>query len=113
MKDKKSINIEIGARIKNAREAAELTQERFAELVELGPKNVSAIECGAVGVSIASLRRICEVLNISSDTLLFDPAEEISEATLLADRLTRLSPEQFAIVKAVFNKLMEAFALKK
>lgn len=111
MKAKKTINVEIGARIKNAREAAELTQEKFAELVGLGPKNISAIERGTVGVSLTSLRRICEVLNISSDTLLFDAVEETSEAELLADRLTRLSPEQFAIVKSVLNKLMEAFAL--
>lgn len=113
MKEKKGINVEIGARIKHAREAAELTQEELAELVDLGPKNISAIERGAVGVSIASLCRICEVLKISSDTLLFDATEKMSEAELLTDRLARLSPEQFAIVKAVLNKLLEAFALKK
>lgn len=113
MKEKKSINVEIGVRIKNAREAAELTQEKFAELVGLGPKNISAIERGAVGISITSLRRICEVLNISSDALLFDSVEKTSEAELLTDRLAGLSPEQFAIVKAVLNKLLEAFALRK
>lgn len=113
MKAKKRINVEIGVRIKNAREAAELTQEKFAELVGLSHKNMSAIERGAVGVSITSLCRICEVLNVSSDSLLFDSVEEISEAKFLTDRLARLTPAQFAIIKSVFNKLMEAFALKK
>ena len=41
MKKKKPINVEIGTRIQQAREAAGLTQERFAELIGLGVKHVS------------------------------------------------------------------------
>ena len=33
MKEKKDINIKVGERIKNAREKAGLTQEKFAELL--------------------------------------------------------------------------------
>lgn len=38
MKEKKPINVEIGMRVQQAREAAGLTQERFAELIGLGVK---------------------------------------------------------------------------
>lgn len=72
MKEKKDINIEIGNRIKKAREAAGLTQDRFAELIGMGTKNVSAIERGAVGVSLSSLQKICQVLSISGDDILFE-----------------------------------------
>ena len=34
MKEKKSINVEIGQNVKRARENAGLTQERFAEMIE-------------------------------------------------------------------------------
>lgn len=55
MKEKKPINLEIGQNVKQIRENAGLTQERLAELIGLGVKHLSAIECGAVGVSLASV----------------------------------------------------------
>ena len=71
MKEKKTINIEIGQNIKRCRDSAGLTQERFAELIGLGVKHISAIECGAVGISIPTLMRVCKVLSVSSDEVLF------------------------------------------
>ncbi len=110
MKEKKYININIGNRIKKARETAGLTQDRFAELIGMGTKNVSAIERGAVGVSLSSLQRICRVLSVSSDDLLFDNVAE-NEMQALASRLGRLSPEEFSITSDILNKLLEAFAV--
>ena len=52
MKEKKQINLEIGQNVKRVRESTGLTQEHLAELIGLGVKHVSAIECGAVGVSL-------------------------------------------------------------
>ena len=57
MKEKKPINLEIGQNVKQIRENAGLTQERLAELIGLGVKHLSAIECGAVGVSLAVIVR--------------------------------------------------------
>ena len=44
MREKKAINIEIGERVKQVREAAGLTQEAFSEMIGLGDKHISAIE---------------------------------------------------------------------
>lgn len=110
MKEKKDINIEIGSRIKKAREAAGFTQDRFAELIGMGTKNVSAIERGAVGVSLSSIKKICQVLSISSDDLLFERDTE-NEVQALTSRLKRLPPEQFNIAKEILNKLLEAFSV--
>ncbi|KAB4603745.1 helix-turn-helix domain-containing protein [Lawsonibacter faecis] len=111
MKEKKDINIKVGERIKNAREKAGLTQEKFAELLSLSAKNISAIERGAVGISLTTLQKICETLSISSDRILFESPDENSEAELLAGRMKRLAPEQFKIAKDILNKVFEAFAL--
>ena len=81
MREKKDLNIEIGRRVKLARENAGLTQERFAELVDLGPKNISAIERGAAGVSVASVKKICEVLSISADSLFSDRTDSSGGGT--------------------------------
>ena len=59
MKEKKPINLEIGKNVKQVRENAGLTQECLAELIGLGVKHLSAIECGAVGVSLATLKQLC------------------------------------------------------
>jgi len=112
MREKKEINVRIGSQIKQARESAGLTQERFAELVALAPKNVSDIERGVVGISIGSLVRVCETLSISSDEILFGGAVE-NDASVISERLSRLSPEQFRITVDVINKLFEAFALSE
>ncbi len=111
MKDKKPINVEIGQRIKQSREAAGLTQEVFAEMVGLGVKHISAIERGAVGVSLNTVCTICRVLSISSDSLLLDGGNK-NDISALTARLERLSPRQYKIAEDVLNKLIEAFALQ-
>ena len=70
MREKKEINIQIGSAIRDARERAGLTQEQFGELVSLGTKNVSDIERGVAGITVSTLKRICEKLSISSDSIL-------------------------------------------
>lgn len=82
MKEKKQINLDIGQRIKSEREAAGFTQEHLAEMIGLGVKHISAIERGVVGISLTTLQKICTVLAISCDDLIFGS---------LVCRLARLS----------------------
>ena len=109
-KDKKAINIDIGQRIKQKREAAGFTQERFAEMVGLGVKHISAIERGAVGVSLTTLQKICTVLAIPADDLIFGNIKK-NDVQELLEKLERLSPEQYRIVKEVLSSLLEAFSI--
>lgn len=116
MKEKKPVNIEVGQYVKRCREEAGLTQEAFAELIGLGVKHVSAIECGAVGLSLSTLRRISRVLSVPADRLLFgEPDNEeqqsrASELQPLFSRLSRLPPNKFRVVKEILDKLLEALA---
>ena len=109
VREKKEINVKIGNQIRIAREAAGLTQDRFAEMVSLATKNVSDIERGVVGISIGTLVRICETLSISSDSILFGETSG-KDAHSISDRLSNLPPEQFEIAADIINKLFEAFA---
>lgn len=113
MRKKKELNIRVGNQIRIARESAGFTQEKFAEMVSLAPKNVSDIERGVVGVSLSSMIRICEVLSVSSDELLFGKRDEVrgrNDAAGIAGRLEKLPPGQFQIASDIINKLFEAFA---
>ena len=109
MRKKKEINIAIGTRIQAAREAAGLTQEKLAELIPMATKNLSDVERGVVGISLTMLVRICEILSVSSDTILFGETEK-NNAGQLAARLERLPPVQFQIAADLLNTLFAAFA---
>lgn len=110
MTGKKTINVEIGMNIKQERERAGLTQERLSELMGIGVKSLSAIERGTVGISLSALRRLCGILSVSSDTLIFG-ATETNDTTDLLARLERLTPAQFSLVCSAINTTIEAFAL--
>ena len=91
-----------------------MTQERFSELIGLGTKSVSAFERGTVGISFTTLKKICQILAVSSDQILFGQREqEENDLSELTKRLERLSPKQYAITKEVVFKLLEAFYLEE
>ena len=75
---KKQLNIDIGKRIRQERERANLTREQLAELVDVTPRFIADVERGHVGISILTLKKICEVLHISSDALLWGKPTQTS-----------------------------------
>mgnify|MGYP001851776397 CR=1 FL=1 len=111
MKEKKDINIVVGAHIKRERERAGYTQERFSEMIGIGPKSLSAIERGTVGISLSLLQKVCRVLSVSSDSLLFESSGR-NDVGALVDRLERLDAKKFALASDILNKVLEAFELE-
>ena len=105
-------NLILGENIKREREKAGYTQERFSEIIDMTPNNLSAVERGVAGVSLKTLRRFCEAMKVSADDLLFGQREK-SDGEYLAQKLERLDARQMRIVLEVLSALLEAFALKK
>lgn len=112
MKNRKEINIYIGKSIKAIREQAGLTQEELAELISMSTKNISAIERGRVGISLSTLKCICEKLNISSDRILFGNRSH-NNIDLITERLSLLPADEFATAIDFFNKLFTTTAKQK
>lgn len=112
MREKKEINVQVGRQVRRAREAAGLTQERFAELIGISPQNVSCVERGLAGVSLTVLRRMCEILHVSSDTLLMG-ASGSNDVDDIAERLRQLPPEQFRVVQEAINRILELTSLSR
>ena len=110
MNSKKDLYSIIGTNIKKERERAGLTQETFSEMIGIGPKSLSAIERGTSGISLYTLRKMCDALSISSDSILFGSGSE-NDVTALAERLGRLTPEQYEIANDMLNDLFRAFSL--
>ena len=110
MSEKKEIDLLVGNNIKRERVKAGYTQEKFSELIGIGRKSLSAIERGTVGVSLSTLLRICKVLSISSNSLLFEESPK-NDVQAITERLERLTPEQFSIANDILCKVMEAFSV--
>lgn len=108
MRDKKQINIEIGERIKKSREQIKMTQEKLAEKVNVSPQYISDLERGVVGVSIPTLKSICIVLGVTSDSLLFGNIQE-NDTSKITDCCRRLTVEQFKAVEDIVVRLTETF----
>lgn len=68
---KKESNIQIGSRVRAARNRMNMTREKLAELLGVSTLFVGYIECGQKGMSLDTLRGMCRVLHVSSDYLLF------------------------------------------
>ena len=111
MRLKKQINIEIGERIKAAREAASLTQEIFSERIEVTPQYVSDLERGVVGVSLSTLKRICVILGVSADSILFGTPPS-ARTEQLVKYCTDLSEEQFDILLGMVSLFVRGIRTK-
>ena len=110
MTEKQELDILIGGNIKRERTKAGFTQETFSELIGIGTKSLSAIERGTVGVSLSTLLKICNVLSISSNSLLYENSHK-NDVQAITERLEHLTPAQFEIANDILCKVLAAFAL--
>ena len=106
MRTKKQINVEIGERIKQAREKKHLTQENLAEAVDVSTQYISDLERGVVGASLATLKAVCLALGVTSDSLLFGTQDDATSAQFSA--LRTLSPKQAELLEEIVRLYVRA-----
>ena len=102
MREKKEINIQIGEQIRIAREQAKLTQEQFAERIEVSPQYISDLERGVVGISIPTLKRACIALGVTSDQILFG-AVSTDRKDAIEKRCAGLTDEDFSALMNIVD----------
>ncbi|KAA0123442.1 XRE family transcriptional regulator [Methylobacterium sp. P1-11] len=81
---KRELNKTIGLRVKRAREAAGLTQERLAELIDRSKEAVSNIERGVSLPGLDTIQTICDVTKVPMTSIVEDSGEDVSTADLRA-----------------------------
>lgn len=94
----------VGLRIKEAREAKNLTQEDLAALVDLSPTHISVIERGIKAVKLDKFVAIANALDVSADTLLVDVVTRSVDGVTneLSEAIKKYPPdEQRRIVRAI------------
>lgn len=95
--------------IRKYRELKGLTQEKFAELINIGTTAVSKIECGVVYPKPETLTKMVKVLNIEPH-LLFIDSETANSLNSYKDfekryNLIKDDPQKFEILYSVLKLL--------
>lgn len=87
-----------GLKVKYYRKFCGLNQEKFAELVDLDPTTITAIETGKHFVKATTLERFCVALNVKpSDLFDFDIEQNPENNKLINQIIARaklLTPQQ-------------------
>ena len=94
----------IGARIKEARERAGLTQEDLAAELDMSPTHISVLERGRKAPKLETLVNIANTLHVSTDMLLQDVVVCAADglASELSVAIAKLNPkEQERILNAI------------
>lgn len=87
-------NAEIGKRIKEIRLKRCMTQETLSEKAGVcNPQQISNIERGLSGMSIAKFKDICRVLDVDADYILFGVSPHNAE-TILNKYINQMTTEQ-------------------
>jgi transcriptional regulator with XRE-family HTH domain len=108
-KPKKELNVQIGERIRGAREDARLTQEKMAEIVDVSVQYISDLERGIVGASVPTMIRICRCLNVSCDYILMGQENDDEIFALIgSERIRRLSPQHQQLIGRMMNLMLDA-----
>ncbi len=104
---KKTINFENGDRIRQAREAAGLTQERFAEQIDASPQYISDMERSIVGMSLTTFKKVCIALGVTSDSILFGMHPGNDASSILAC-VNTFPEKRFNLLEEIILRSTEA-----
>ena len=106
-------NAEIGARIKEIRLKRNMTQEVLSEKAGIcSPQQMSNIERGLAGLSVARLKDVCKVLDIDSDYILFGITNKNAD-TVLSSYLSQMSPEQIGNLLDIVRVYAKSCGIKE
>ena len=104
----KEINIIVGQNIRLYREQKRYTREKLAELIDVSPGFLYDAEHGFVGISLTTLKRLCQVLGVSADAILW---ENHSTDTTLTQRLAHVDEKYLPFIEEIIQKQLELIAL--
>lgn len=91
-------------RIRKARENAGYTREKFAELIDVSVSYMAEVERGRTNVSVKTLIKICKLLGLNADYVLFGNDRNTDRELL--DKIRKLDDKYLPLVDSVLNQLL-------
>ena len=80
------------------------TREQFSELLEVSVSYMAEVERGRTGISVKMLVKICNLLGLSADYILF--GEETDDAKQLTDKIKRLDKKYLPLLNDIIKNLL-------
>ena len=91
-------------RIRKARESMGYTREKFAEKLDVSVSYLAELERGRTGISVKMLVKVCNVLGLSADYVLF--GNDRQEDTLRLDAIHRIDEKYLPLLDKVIAELL-------
>ena len=91
-------------RIRKAREDLGYTREKFAEKLDVSVSYLAELERGRTGISVKMLIKVCKVLGLSADYVLF--GSERSEDSNRLDAIHRIDEKYLPLLDKVIAELL-------
>ena len=91
-------------RIRKAREELGYTREQFAEKLDVSVSYLAELERGKTGISVKMLIKVCNVLGLSADYVLFGENRDTDE--LLLDKIHKIEGRYLPLLDAVITELL-------
>ena len=91
-------------RIRKAREEMGYTREKFAEKLDVSVSYLAELERGRTGISVKMLIKVCNVLGLSADYVLF--GTERTEDELRLDAIRRIDEKYLPLLDKVIEELL-------
>ena len=91
-------------RIRRAREDLGYTREKFAEKLDVSVSYLAELERGRTGISVKMLIKVCNVLGLSADYVLF--GNERQDDTLRLDAIHRIDEKYLPLLDKVIAELL-------
>lgn len=107
---RKSINLEIGERVRITRISRGFSREELAELLNISTLFLGYIECGQRGMSLTTLQNMCEVLNVSADYILLGKNNFLSIDDEIVASVKELPEEYKGLALDSINHLKKIIA---
>ena len=103
--------LKIGSRIREIRTKRGMSQAKLAEAANISLPNISYIELGKTRMQLSTFVRICEALQVSSDSLLRADVPEVNNIyqNEFSELLSDCSPAEIDTILRVAKEMKAAF----
>lgn len=95
-----------GKRIREIREFQKLSRESLAEKANISTQFLADIESGKKGMTIVTLKKLCNALHISADSIVFGcESEENAKVNAMLSAVPKEKQEEIAEILQMIIKL--------
>lgn len=91
-------------RIRKAREDMGYTREQFAEKLDVSVSYMAEVERGRTGISVKMLIKICDLLGLSADYILFGTNRD--DDTMILDKIHRIDDKYIPLLNRIITELL-------